>query len=40
MNVNQKEESKNVKESLLNLQKIVSSNKLLDSLLTKCLLIE
>ena len=40
MNVNQKEETKNVKESLLNLQKIITSTKLLDSLLTKCLIIE
>ena len=33
-------EDKNVKESLLNLQKILSSSKLADSLLHKCLLIE
>jgi hypothetical protein len=33
-------EDKNVKESLLNLQKILSSSKLAESLLNKCLLIE
>ena len=32
--------NQNAKESLLNLQKIITSNKMLDSLLTKCLLIE
>ena len=34
------ETSKNVKESLINLQKNITNNKLVENLLTKCLLIE
>lgn len=37
---NIKEDNKNVKDSLLNLQRILASTKLGESLLNKCLLIE